>query len=56
VKEILLILAVAACPLSMLAMGAVAWLATKLMPGRPKNAGQPASAAPAQKHGLGAGT
>jgi len=41
-KELLRILVVAACPLSMLAMGAAAWLSAKLVPGRNTTASQPA--------------
>jgi len=33
-RDILFIALILACPLSMLAMGAVAWLSTKILPGR----------------------
>lgn len=37
-RDIPFILLLLACPLSMLAMGAVAWLATKIVPGRKERA------------------
>jgi hypothetical protein len=58
-KDILAILTIAACPLSMLAMGAAARLSSKLSPGRHKNADQPAraeQAARSDSHGLGGGS
>jgi hypothetical protein len=37
-SDIPFILLLLACPLSMLAMGAVAWLTTKIVPGRKEQA------------------
>jgi hypothetical protein len=33
-RDILSVALILACPLSMLAMGAIAWLSSKLLPGR----------------------
>jgi hypothetical protein len=43
-NELLPLLVVALCPLGMLAMGAGAWLSTKLPSRRDKDAGRPPSA------------
>jgi hypothetical protein len=45
-KEILPILIIAACPLSMLAMGAFAWFSGKFLAGRKKRASRSAAAEP----------
>jgi hypothetical protein len=42
--EMPLILALAACPLSMLALGAFAWFSGKLLAGRKKDVARPAGA------------